>query len=145
MGPRRKAREAALQMLFEWEVSRGDPADVERRHWASARGRADRAFAGALFTGTVAALDEIDALIRDHAQHWRLERMAATDRNILRLAVHELRRFPETPRAVVINEALEIARAYSTPDSVQFINGVLDAIRRTLETGAPGPGDERGG
>lgn len=134
MGIRRKAREAAFEMLFEWESTRAAPAAIQARHWAAAKSKAGADFANTLFTGTVAAVGEIDELLRTHSQHWRLERMVATDRNLLRLAVHELRACPETPRAVVINEALEIARKYSTPDSVQFINGVLDAIRRTLDT-----------
>ena len=77
---------------------------------------------------------EIDELIESKAEHWRMERMAAVDRNILRASVAEFLAFPDTPRAVVINEALEIARRFSTPESVQFINGVLDSVGRQLET-----------
>jgi N utilization substance protein B len=76
---------------------------------------------------------EIDGLIERHAEHWRMDRMAAVDRNLLRAAVAELLGFPETPRAVIINEALEIARKFSSPESVQFINGVLDSVGRDLE------------
>ena len=76
---------------------------------------------------------EIDGLIEGHAQHWRMERMAAVDRNLMRAAVAELLGFPDTPRAVVINEALEIARKFSSPESVQFINGVLDSVGKELE------------
>ena len=76
---------------------------------------------------------DIDSLIERHAEHWRMDRMAAVDRNILRCAVAELIGFPDTPRAVVINEALEIARKFSAPESVQFINGVLDSVGREVE------------
>ena len=139
MGARRKAREAALQMLFQWEASKADPAEIQASFWAGAKSTTGQAFANQLFADTVVALPTIDELLRAHSQHWRLERMAATDRNILRLAVHELQAHPETPRAVIINEALEIARKFSTPDSVQFINGVLDAVRRTLEASPAKP------
>jgi len=80
----------------------------------------------------VAEVGELDRRIREHAEHWRLERMAAVDRNLLRLALFELLHYPETPPAVVINEALEIARRFSDKDSVDFVNGVLDAIRTSL-------------
>ncbi len=132
MSTRRKAREAAFEMLFQWEMSRDAPADVQARYWAAAKSKTGADFANELFAGAVAHAAELDALIRAHSEHWRLERMAATDRNLLRLAVHELRAHPETPPAVVINETLEIARKYATADSVEFINGVLDAIRRAL-------------
>lgn len=82
-----------------------------------------------LVRGTVEKAGEIDALISGHAEHWRLERMAAVDRNILRLAIYEMQN-TETPAAVVIDEALELARRFSTEESVQFVNGVLDAVRR---------------
>ena len=75
---------------------------------------------------------EIDGLIERHAEHWRMDRMAAVDRNLLRASVAELVGFPETPRAVVINEALEIARKFSSPESVQFVNGVLDSVGKEL-------------
>jgi len=93
-----------------------------------------REFARRLFEGTVAEIDTLDAAIRDQAEHWRLERMAAVDRNLLRMALYELLHFPETPAAVVINEALELARRYSGADSVEFVNGVLDALRKDIET-----------
>lgn len=133
MGIRRKARECALQLLFQWEGERGEPRAVQASFWRQIKvAPATRKFADRLFTGTLAGLEEIDRLIAAHSQHWKLERMAAVDRNLLRLAVHELQAYPKTPPAVVINEALEIARRFSTPDSVEFINGVLDAIRKTL-------------
>lgn len=130
---RRQARECALQLLYQWEGERGDPSALLPVFWSGRRSdRATRQFAEQLFLGAVEALAEIDPLIAEHAQHWRLERMAAIDRNLLRLAVHELRSSPRTPPAVVINEALEIARRFSGPDSVEFVNGILDAVSKTL-------------
>ena len=90
-------------------------------------------FAEDLFRVATDRATEIDGLIEGHAQHWRMERMAAVDRNLMRAAVAELMGFPTTPRAVVINEALEIARKFSSPESVQFINGVLDSVGKELE------------
>ena len=92
-----------------------------------------RGFADDLFRVATDRTVEIDGLIERHAEHWRMDRMAAVDRNLLRAAVAELLGFPETPRAVIINEALEIARKFSSPESVQFINGVLDSVGRDLE------------
>lgn len=130
---RRQGRECALQLLYQWEGERGDPSALLPVFWRGRRSdRATRQFAEQLFLGVVEALEEIDPLIAEHAQHWRLERMAAIDRNLLRLAVHELRSSPRTPPAVVINEALEIARRFSGPDSVEFVNGILDAVSKTL-------------
>ena len=133
MGARRKARECALQMLFQWEGSGDTPPDILATFWQNQRASpATREFAERLFTGTLAEREEIDALLRQHSEHWRVERMSAVDRSLLRLAVHELRAYPRTPAAVVIDEALEIARRFSSADSVEFINGVLDAVRKSL-------------
>jgi N utilization substance protein B len=140
MSSRRKARECALQMLFQWNVGK-DPAEtVERLFWSNTRRTEDEAllaFANELFRGTVAAAEDIDALIVRHVENWRMDRMAAVDRNILRLAIYEMMHHHDTPAAVVINEALEIARRFSSDESVHFINGVLDSVRKTLE--APHP------
>lgn len=141
MTSRRKARECALQMLFQWDFGRDAPQTVQELFW-SEKGRLEdeslRSFANDLFAGTLRALDQIDGQIRAHAEHWRLERMPAVDRNILRLGIFELCHHPETPPAVVINEALEIARKFSGEDSVQFVNGLLDRVRKELESR---PGD----
>ncbi len=91
--------------------------------------------ARSLFEGAVAESRTLDAIISGHAQRWRLERMAAVDRNILRLGLFELIHHPETPPAVVINEALEISRRFSSEDSVEFVNGVLDAAWKSLSPG----------
>ena len=133
---RHRARQAALQMLYQWEVGRVPIAEVRERFWTEAPVDAPaedevREFATRLADGVAAHLEEIDPLIVEAADHWRLERMHVMDRLILRLAVYEFLHEPETPGKVVINEALELARAFSADDSVGFINGILDAIRRT--------------
>ena len=144
MGTRRKSRELALQMLFQADMGRQGADDVRRTFWDE-RSSVDaevRAFTDDLFRVATDRAAEIDGLIVGHAEHWRMDRMAAVDRNLLRAAVAELLGFPDTPRAVVINEALEIARKFSSPESVQFINGVLDSIGRELEKAkASIPGD----
>ncbi len=133
MASRRKARECALQLLYQWEGDRPEPASLLAEFWKSREEpAATRKFAEQLFLGTVAALDEIDPLVAAHSEHWKLERMAAIDRSLLRLAVYEMRTRADVSPAVVINEALEIARRFSSADSVEFINGVLDAVHKTL-------------
>jgi N utilization substance protein B len=135
MGTRRKSRELALQMLFQWDMGRQEPSYVRRVFWEE-RGDADatvRGFADDLFRTATDRVVEIDQLIERHAEHWRLERMAAVDRNVMRTGVAEFLGFPGTPKPIVINESLEIARKYSSPESVQFINGVLDSVARELE------------
>ncbi len=133
MASRRKARECALQLLYQWEGDRPEPASLLAEFWKSREEpAATRKFAEQLFLGAVAALDEIDPLVAAHSEHWKLERMAAIDRSLLRLAVYEMRSRADVSPAVVINEALEIARRFSSADSVEFINGVLDAVHKTL-------------
>ena len=138
-GRRHHAREAALQILYQWDVGK---LDVEQavetffgQQWPGSAPPADdlRTFATALACDTVTRLPTIDPLIAATAERWRPERMAVVDRLILRLAVCELIRAADTPSAVVIDEALELARTFSTEDAVKFINGMLDAIRKLLE------------
>ena len=135
-GVRRKGREFALQMLFQSDMGRQPPADVRGSFWSHREPvEADvQGFADDLFRAAADRWSDIDALIQQHAQNWRMERMSAVDRNILRCGVAEFLGFPRTPPPVVINEALEIARKFSSPESVQFINGVLDSIARELGT-----------
>ena len=140
MGSRRKARECALQMLFAADVAEMPATDVVRSYWAEL-GEADldesaRQFATRLAAGTLQNLELLDERIRSRAEHWRISRMAVVDRNILRLAVYEFLYEP-TPRTVAINEALEIARRFSTYEATQFINGILDAIKRDLDEQQP--------
>jgi len=135
MGTRRKSRELVLQMLFQSDMGRQTPDEVRRSFW-SEHGSVEqdvRGFAEDLFRVATDRHGEIDELIGRHTEHWRMDRMAAVDRNLLRAAVAEFVGYPTTPRAVVINEALEIARKFSSPESVQFINGVLDSVGKDLE------------
>lgn len=134
---RHRAREAALQMLYQWEIGRTSPQDAIATYWTSrdpGEGLAEepREFANGLVRGTITRVEEIDRLLTSHAQNWRLERMAVLDRLILRMATYELLADPETPAKVVINEAIELARAYSGDEAVGFVNGVLDAVRKEL-------------
>jgi N utilization substance protein B len=135
MGTRRKSRELALQMLFQADMGRQTPEQVRLTFWNERDSVAAdvRGFADDLFRVAMDRTADIDKLIEGHAEHWRMGRMAAVDRNILRAAVAELLGFPATPRAVVINEALEVARKFSSPESVHFINGVLDSVGKELE------------
>jgi N utilization substance protein B len=133
-GARRKSRELALQMLFQLDMGKQTTDEVRKTFWAERRDLDEkvRGFADDLFRVASEREAEIDQLIEKSAEHWRMERMAAVDRNVLRAGIAEFLGFPETPRPVVINEALEIARRFSTPESVQFINGVLDSVAREL-------------
>jgi N utilization substance protein B len=134
MGTRRKSRELAMQMLFQGDLGKQSAEQVGKLFWASA---ADvepetRSFTEDLYRVATVRSEEIDQLIEAHAQNWRIERMAVVDRNLLRTAVAEMLGFPNTPAAIIINESLDIARRYAAPESVPFLNGVLDAIARDL-------------
>lgn len=134
---RHRAREAALQMLYQWEIGRTSPADTILTYWpAQDEDRelteAHREFANGLVRGTTARVAEIDRLLGSRAQNWRVERMAVLDRGIMRLATYELLAEPQTPARVIINEALELAREYSGEEAVAFVNGVLDGVRKEL-------------
>ena len=136
---RRRAREAALQMLYQGEIGRTGASEAIATYWPAHdpdREVADEAreFANSLVRGTSSRLEEIDALLIAHTQNWRLARMAVLDRLILRMAIYELLAGEGTPSKVVINEALELARTYSGEEAVAFVNGVLDAVRKQLET-----------
>jgi transcription antitermination protein NusB len=138
MGTRRKSREMALQMLFQADLGKQSVDQVQRTFWAEHTGTSTevRGFAEDLFRVASDRSAEIDKLIEQHAQHWRMDRMAAVDRNLLRAGVAEFLGYPDTPRAVIINEALEIARKFSSPESVQFVNGVLDSVAKDLAKSA---------
>ncbi len=128
---RRKSREFALQMLFQWDMGRQKPTHIEKLFWKSARAaESTRKFANQLFEGAVAKADANDKLIEKHAKNWRLDRMAAIDRNILRLAVYELRS-GDTPPKVVLDEAIELAKKFSSEEAASFLNGVLDAVLKS--------------
>ena len=136
MGARRRARECALQMLFSFDVARPSVEELIETYWGEMAEAAEevRAFANELVMGTISHLDVIDERIRLRTEHWRISRMATVDRNLLRLAVFEFLYQPSTPTTVAINEALEIARRFSTHEATQFINGILDAIKRDVES-----------
>ena len=131
---RRKAREFALQMLFQADLGRQSTAQVRASFWRehTDTGGEARAFTEDIFRVAMERQEEVDARIERHAENWRMQRMSAVDRNILRAAVAEMLAFPQTPAAVVINESLEVARRFSSPESVQFVNGVLDSVAREL-------------
>jgi transcription antitermination protein NusB len=131
---RRKSRELAMQMLFQADIGRQTPDHVRATFWKSVD-EIDlevRGFAEDLFRVAIAEQEKIDELITNHSKHWRLKRMPAVDRNLLRMAVGEMLGFKGTPFPIVINEALEIGRRYSAPESINFLNGVLDSIARSL-------------
>src|SRR5438045_2567209 len=132
MGSRRKSREYLLQMLFQCDMGKQSAEQVQRSFWQQREGveAEARGYADDLFRAATQRAAEIDALIQAHASHWKLERMAAVDRNILRAAVTEFLAVPQTPRPIIINEALEIARRVSRPESVHFISGVLERLNQ---------------
>ena len=144
-GKRRQAREMALQMLYQREVGRLEPPQLVREFDVHAF-RAETADAGATLRASKLALDyartllegslvnqeSIDALIDEQAENWRLERMPLVDRNVLRLAVYELRHQPDVPAVVVIDEAIELAKKFGSEQSGRFVNGILDALLATL-------------
>jgi N utilization substance protein B len=135
---RHRARQQALQLLYQWDIRRTPLEEIMRGYYDSLliseesplRPRRD-VFAEALFRGAVNDIAGIDEQITRHAEHWKIQRMPSVDRNILRLAVYEMMH-TETPPAVAIDEALELARRFSGEESVHFVNGVLDAIRKGI-------------
>ena len=134
MGTRRKSRELLLQMLFQGDLGKQTPDEVRKFFWESRDDVDDdtRGFAQDLYRVADAHREQIDALIEKHAQNWRLERMQVVDRNLLRGAIAEMLGYPATPHAIVINESLEVARRYAAPESINFLNGILDAVAREL-------------
>lgn len=133
MGSRRTGRERALQALYQLDQNdKATPTDAVEAAWAASddepRDDAAHTFATELVNGVRAKLTELDALIEQHSQNWRLDRMQRVDRNVLRLGVYELTDRADIPRKVTINEAIELAKRFGTEDSAAFINGVLDRI-----------------
>jgi len=121
-----------MQMLFQWDISEQEPAKLEAKFWRSAKAAENtKAFANRLFEGAAKEAPALDGVIAQHSENWRIERLSAIDRAILRLAVHELRG-KHTPPKVVLNEAVELAKKFSTEDSGPFVNGVLDAVAKSL-------------
>jgi N utilization substance protein B len=133
-GPRRKSRELAMQMLYQADIGKQSAGQVRATFWKAGDevGPEVRGFAEELFQAATDQQEKIDELIVANSKHWRLERMPAVDRNLLRMAVAEMLAFKGTPFPIVINEALEIGRRYSAPESINFLNGMLDSIARGL-------------
>jgi N utilization substance protein B len=128
---RSKSREFAMQMLFQWDMSEQDARKLEVTFWKGAKAAEQtRMFANQLFEGASHDAQALDELITQFAENWRLERLAAIDRSILRLAIHEMRA-TDTPAKVVINEAVDLAKKYSSDDAGGFVNGILDAYRKS--------------
>ena len=123
-----------MQMLFQADIGKQTPDQVRTTFWKTSDEVEPeiRGFADDLFRAAIAHQEKIDALITENSKHWRIERMPAVDRNLLRMAVGEMLAFKGTPLPVVINEALEIGRRYSAPESINFLNGLLDSIARSL-------------
>jgi len=123
-----------MQMLFQGDLGKQTPDEVRKLFWASVTDVDDetRGFAEDLYRIATSRSVEIDALIEHHSQNWRLERMPVVDRNLLRSGIAEMLGYPRTPAAIVINESLEVARRYAAPESIHFLNGVLDAVARDL-------------
>jgi len=122
-----------MQMLFQWDMSKQDFAKLEARFWKSAKA-ADRTrtFANKLFEGAANDITSLDAIIVKHTDNWRFERLAAIDRAILRLAIHEMNG-KDTPPKVVLNEAVDMAKKFSSEESGSFVNGILDAVHKSLK------------
>ncbi len=134
MGKRRKARESALQILFELEFDNTQLEKTLNQYWGTKRAsEAVKEYSSWLVKGIVSHQEEIDSLIQSSSEHWRISRMALVDRNILRIAVFEFLHEENVVPAIIINEAIEIAKKYSSDEAADFVNGVLDAIRKKLE------------
>jgi transcription antitermination protein NusB len=130
---RRKSREFAMQMLFQWDISQQDLGKLEAKFWRGAKAAEQtRIFANQLFEGAAHAAPELDESIAKYADNWRPERISAIDRAILRLALHELRA-TDTPPKAVINEAVELAKKFSSEEAGGFVNGILDACHKALK------------
>jgi N utilization substance protein B len=142
MGRRRKARESALQILYRLEFDEIGAREAVGSFWKTKRAPAEtKDYCRWLVEGTLANRDEIDAAIQSVSEHWRVARMALVDRNILRLAAFELLRADPMAPAIVINEAIEIAKRYSGPEAATFINGILDALSKKIQAGVKAGGE----
>jgi N utilization substance protein B len=129
MGARRKARELALQMLYQHDLSGNTPDTIVSTFEDLQKSKpTTREFATRIFKGTVDNLSRIDEMIVQQADNWRLSRMAVVDRNIIRMSIYEFLNETDTPKLVIIDEAIEIAKKFGTQKSSQFINGILDGI-----------------
>ncbi len=131
---RSQAREFAMQMLYQWDIHPQDVKKLEMKFWKGATASEDaEIFANQLFEASVRTVKDLDATIEKHCKNWRSERIAALDRTILRLALHEMA-VGKTPARAVINEAINLAKKYSSEESARFVNGILDSARKSLKT-----------
>ena len=122
-----------MQMLFQWDMSEQEPAKLEAKFWRAAKAAdTTRTFANGLFEGAAKDVAALDEIIVKQATNWRFERLAAIDRAILRLAIYELR-VSDTPPKVVLNEAVEMAKKFSSEEAGSFVNGILDAVHKSLK------------
>jgi N utilization substance protein B len=129
MGARRKARELALQMLFQHDVAGNDPDEIIETFEDIQRVRPNiREFAIRVFKGTLEKQAEIDTIVVEQTENWRIERMPVVDRNLIRMAIYEMKYLDDTPKLVILDEAIEIAKRFGTNKSSQFINGILDGV-----------------
>ncbi|MFQ6038267.1 MAG: transcription antitermination factor NusB [Candidatus Aminicenantales bacterium] len=144
MGKRRKARESALQILFQLEFNEANPEDIIQTFWQNRRASEETvSYSRDLVTGILSHREEIDRLIQSVSEHWRLSRMAIVDRNVLRIAVYELVYGKDLSPAIPINEAIEIAKKYSSEEAATFVNGILDAVRKKMDTMEKPPEDKK--
>jgi len=140
LASRRKARVLAFQALYAWEMSRGEPGELASLAWLepekiAALDEEARAFVRFLVLGTVESVEEIDAAIQRHLEHWDISRLSKVDLSILRLGAYAIIKQPDIPASVSIDESIEIAKEYGSPESYKFVNGVLDSIRKAREAG----------
>jgi len=129
MGARRKARELALQMLFQHDIAGNDPSEIIETFEDIQRVRPNiREFAIKVFRGTLEKQADIDTILVEQTENWRIERMPVVDRNLIRMAIYEMLYLDDTPKLVILDEAIEIAKRFGTNKSSQFINGILDGV-----------------
>lgn len=134
MGKRRKARESTLQILFQLDFNGNDHNFVQNQYWVNRKASQEvKDYSRWLVEGILSRREEVDNLIESVSKHWRVSRMAVVDRNILRMAVFELLYEENVAPAVVINEAIEITKKYSGHEAADFVNGILDAVRKRLD------------
>jgi len=146
MGKRRRARESTLQILFQLEFNSSQPEEAMDQYWERRDASEEiKTYSRWLVEGILSHQEEIDTLIQSVSKHWRLARMAVVDRNILRLAVFELLYEKNIVPAIVINEAIEIAKKYSNQEAATFVNGLLDAVRKKLESDEKSKKEEKNG
>lgn len=146
MGKRRKARESTLQILFQLEFDATDPEIIADSFWKNKKATKEiEEHSRRLVMGITSEQESIDRLIQSVSANWRISRMAVVDRNVLRIAVYELLHEENIAPAIVINEAIEIAKKYSSEEGATFVNGILDAVRKAIQNKKRSPKEEQNG